>query len=223
MSEHLTRQMDLIPMEKLNQPIVVIGCGAIGSFTVLALTKMGFENITVYDFDEVSVENMNCQWYRFGDIGQPKALALQSLVEDFTKIRIKAHNEAFEDQALRGIVISAVDSMKVRKVIWDASKDNHFVRWFIDPRMAAEYAVTTVMDPNDSADQASYEKTLFSDEKGVHEPCTAKSTIYTATMIAGYVAKHVKDLVTGKQYARVTHWDIAKNQLLNWPKKDSRP
>lgn len=216
--DHLTRQMEIIPLEKLGKKITVIGAGAIGSFTVLALAKMGFSDITVYDFDEVSVENMNCQWYRFKDIGKSKVESLKDLVLDFTNVPIVSKHEKWEGQPLSGIVIAAVDSMVVRKAIWEGVKDNYRVSWLIDPRMAAEYALSFVMDPNSPKDQESYEKTLYTDEHAIQERCTAKATMYTATMIAGYVAKHVKDLVTNEPYARVTHWDIKQNSLLNWAK-----
>lgn len=216
---HLTRQLDLLPMGKLNVPITVIGAGAIGSFTVLALAKMGFFNITVYDFDSVSEENMNCQWYRLTDIGRPKVEALKEIIKDFTGTEINAINNRFDKQPVDGIVISAVDSMAVRKHIWHEVKDNLDVLWLIDPRMAAEYALTYVVSPNETSDIETYEKTLYSDANSVQEPCTAKSTMYTATMIAGHVAKQVKDVVTNSDYARVTQWDIKLNHQITWGKK----
>lgn len=218
-NDHLTRQMDLIPMKSLGRPITVIGAGAIGSFSVLALVKMGFYNVTVYDFDRVSVENMNCQWFRFSDIGKLKVEALRSLIEDFTRTQIKIKAEKFDGtQKLEGIVIASVDSMAVRQTIWDHVRENLTVPWLIDPRMAAEYALSFTMNPHDDADVKSYETTLYSDRGAVQEPCTAKATMYTATMIAGHVAKQVKDIVTNGDYARVTHWDIALNNYQSWPK-----
>lgn len=215
---HLLRQLDLIPLSLLTQPITVIGCGAIGSFTVLSLAKMGFMEITAYDFDEVGLENMNCQFYRRSDVGRNKASALKALVHDFTGEWINGKPERWDGQQLTGIVITAVDSMKVRKAVWAAARRNPAVSWIIDPRMSAEYAVSFVTDPHDEKDIVSYEKTLHSDEDGVQERCTAKSTMYTATMIAGYVAKHVKDITTGAPYARITHWNIKENTLTNWGK-----
>lgn len=214
--DHLTRQLEIIPLEKLGQPITVIGAGAIGSFAVLSLVKMGFENITVYDFDNVSVENMNCQWFRFSDIDKPKVEALRELIKDFTRAEIEIRNEKFEGQDLSGIVISAVDSMAVRKTIWKRILDCPNVSYLIDPRMASEYALAYVMNPHSEKDRATYEKVLYTDEAAVQERCTAKATMYTATMIAGYVAKAVKDLVTKNPYARVSHWDIGMNNLQNW-------
>lgn len=218
MKDHLARQYDILPEQSLSQPITIIGAGAIGSFVVLSLAKMGFRNITVYDFDEVSVENMNCQWYRFADIGKAKVLALHELIYDFTQMRIVPINEKFVDQELTGIVISAVDSMAVRQTIWNKVRGNPDVKWIIDPRMASEYALSYVMDPCNEADQISYAKTLYTDENAIQEPCTHKAIMYTATMISGHVAKHVKDLVTNKPYARVTNWDIAMNKQNTWGK-----
>lgn len=213
---HLTRQLEIIPLECLGQRITVIGAGAIGSFVVLSLVKMGFENVTVYDFDDVSIENMNCQWFRFSDIGKKKVDALQELIYDFTRAKIDVHAERFEGQALDGIVISAVDSMSARKIIWGRIQDCPMVTYLIDPRMASEYALSYVMDPHSAKDRETYEKVLYTDEAAVQERCTAKATMYTATMIAGYVAKMVKDIVTKNPYSRVTHWDIGMNNLQNW-------
>lgn len=220
-TDHLTRQLDLIPMDALGVPITVVGAGAIGSTTILTLAKMGFGDIRVYDFDEVSVENMNCQYFRFSDIGRAKVEALKEIVADFTLVDLAIFNERWEKQRLKGIVIAAVDSMAVRKQIWEHVKGNGQVRWLIDPRMSAESVLSYVMNPNDEQDQASYEKTLYTDDHAnsiAPERCTAKATMYTANLIAGYVSKHVKDLVTKSPYARITHWDIAQNTLLNWGK-----
>jgi len=221
--EHLTRQLEIIPLECLTQKITIIGAGAIGSFAALSLAKMGFADLQVWDFDEVSVENMNCQWYRFADIGKPKVLALEALIKDFTGVEIEARNERYETQDLKGILITAVDSMAVRKQIFERLKaGNYGVNWLIDPRMASEAALQYVINPWDRRDRETYEKVLYTDAHAVAERCTAKATMYTATMIAGYVAKAVKDIVTKKPYARVTHWNIADNHLQNWTKETLR-
>jgi molybdopterin/thiamine biosynthesis adenylyltransferase len=215
--DYLIRQSDIIPSKVLETPITVIGAGAIGSFAVLALAKMGFHNIKVFDFDEVSDANMSCQWYRISDIKKPKVEALQDLIRDFTGLAIEIVNDRFDgSQELQGLVISSVDSMEVRKLIWDTAKRSPKVQYVIDPRMASEYALSFVMKPHDTKDINSYEKTLYTDQNAVEERCTAKATMYTATMIAGYVAKHVKDILTGTPYARVTHWNIGLNTLQNW-------
>jgi hypothetical protein len=218
---HLTRQLKLIPLEVLEEPITIIGAGAVGSFTTLSLAKMGFTNITVFDFDKIDVENMNCQFYRFGDIGSFKVEALKDLVKDFTRVEINAVNGLYESGYFKGIVISAVDSMKVRKLIWDNHKDIAIgTKLIIDPRMGAESALIYAMNPWNSKDVESYEKALYSDENAVAEDCTAKATMYTATMLAGQVCKIVKDYLTKSvPYARTTMWNIAGNTYKSFEAK----
>lgn len=212
--EHLTRQLDLIPMASLDYKITVIGAGAIGSWTVLALAKMGFWDITVFDDDTVTIENMNCQFFRFSDIGKSKALALQAMVKDFTGVEIEAFNQRYGGKnTFNGIVISAVDSMSVRRMIWEAHQLSPFTKVIIDPRMGAEDALMYSMRPNDKTDRETYRKSLYTDAQAMPERCTAKSTIYTANMLSGLVCKAVKDIVTDKPYPRITHWSIAANEF----------
>lgn len=213
----LTRQSDIIPSNVLHRKITVIGAGAIGSFTVLSLAKMGFHNITVYDFDEVDDVNMSCQFYRYTDIGKPKVEALRDLVKDFTGAEIDIVNKAYEGGKFNGIVISAVDSMAVRKLIWDNHKNNVGTTYVVDPRMASEYAMLYTMSPNSDKDINSYEKTLFDDSEGLTERCTARSTMYTVNMIAGQTAKAVKDIVTGfESVPRIVDWNIKTNFHKCW-------
>src|SRR5690554_2378200 len=147
--QHLIRQSDVIPAEVLAQKIHIVGAGAIGSMTSITLAKMGFINQTVWDFDEVSIENLSNQGYRFKDIGRAKVEALQDIVFDYSNHRIEIRKEKFEKQKLSGIVISAVDSMAVRKQIWQSVKGSLLVDYLIDPRMSLEYALMYTMNPND--------------------------------------------------------------------------
>jgi len=213
-NEHLTRQKEIIPMEVLNTPITVIGAGAVGSWVVLSLAKMGFHDITVFDDDTITIENMNCQFYPHDAIGQSKVAALHRMVKQFANVEIHALAHRFTGrEQLTSIVISAVDSMTARKLVWDSAKANKAVTMFIDPRMGAEMALMYSMNPKDAKDITSYEKTLYSDKEAVMERCTAKATIYTANLLAGLVVKAVKDAVLNAPRTRVAQWDIGKNQV----------
>lgn len=221
--EHLTRQLDIIPLEVLGEPITIIGAGAVGSWTTLALAKMGFCNLAVYDFDHVSTENMNSQMYRLEDVSTPKVGALGALVTSFTGVTITTRFEAYERGVFPGIVISAVDSMAVRRRIWE----NHAMkspgtRAVIDPRMGAESALLYVRKPMNERDCYEYPKTLYSDDSAVQERCTAKATIYTANLLSGLVCKAVKDLLTRPDYLRTCQWDIAENDMLCFKASDQK-
>jgi hypothetical protein len=218
---HLTRQLDIIPIEVLGEKITIIGAGAIGSFVALCLAKMGFGDITIFDDDKIEEENMSCQFYRFKDIMRTKVEALQSLLVDFTNTLIEVRYERYKTGVFPGIVISAVDSMEVRKQIWMNHKlKSPGTKAIIDPRMGAETALLYVMNPMDASDIESYEKTFYTDEAAIQERCTAKSTIYTACMLSGLVAKAVKDLVvTPEKYLRLAQWSIKDDQFMAYKKE----
>ena len=211
-NDHLTRQSAIIDSDTIKKlPIMVIGCGAVGSFAVLALAKMGAENIVVYDGDDVDIVNMNNQFYRFKDIGMNKAVALRALVHDFTGIDIKAHNTFATPETLAsftGVVISAVDSMKVRSQLFRECVD---ARWWIDPRMSAEKYNQYVVDMRSTTSRDSYLKTLYTDSEAVSERCTAKSTIYTALVSASMICKAVKNLVMREPYPKSVLMDLQKS------------
>lgn len=213
---YLTRQLDILPLNKLGQHITVIGAGAIGSHSVLSLARMGFSNITVYDFDEVSEENMNNQGYYLKHIGRSKVECLAEMVKEAIGFDITIKHEPYTNQPLSGIVISAVDSMKVRKIIWDNGQG---ATHFIDPRMGAEYAKLYVMQRHDSKDITAYNKTLYTDDEAIRESCTAKSTIYCASLLSGLVVNAVKDIVLGKSYTRVLNWDMKNNSFKQFLKE----
>lgn len=222
--EHLLRQIELIPLEVLGEKITVIGAGAIGSFTVLQLAKIGFEAITVWDDDVVSVENMNSQFYRFKDIGRPKVEALFDLVKDFTNVEILALPSRYETGTMEGIVINAVDNMATRKLVFDnLALKSPRTKFVIDPRMGAETAVMHVFNPNIEKECEEYKNTLYSDADAVVERCTAKSTMYTVNLLSGLVCKTVKDICLGDPHLKNVSWDIKTFSLSAWNSRGKNP
>lgn len=199
--EHLTRQVDIIPVGCLNTPITIIGAGAIGSFTAIALTKMGFYNVAVFDDDKVDTVNMNCQFYRFRQIGNPKVYSLSNTVKEFSKVDIESNERRFtrEDQTRKGVVIVTVDSMRARKDVWSVHRGKMAdVDLYIDARMSAEEALVYSIRPG--IEDEFYDKTLYSDTEAMAERCTAKSTVYTVLSIAGHIGAIMKSFVTSQPF-----------------------
>lgn len=193
-NEHLIRQSAIVPESILAQPITVIGCGAVGSYTILQLAKMGFSNITVWDFDKVSIENMSCQNFGRHQIGRAKVHALESTVLEWAGIQIKTHNKKWVGSRLTGLVLACADSMAVRRQIFEHCRDTKLK--MIDSRMGAEQIMLYTIDPQYDD---WYERTLYSDDDAVQLPCTAKATAYCANIISGLVVKSA--LYTLKQEA----------------------
>lgn len=212
----LTRQLDIIPMEVLDTPVTVIGAGAIGSFVTLALAKMGFYDFMVYDDDKIEPENMNCQFFRVGDVGKNKARALGQLVKSFTEEDIAEFPYKWEPKHApnQGVVITAVDNMDVRRQVFEAHKGQApNTKWVIDPRMSAEVCSVQFYNPADPLSCERYQKTLYSDNESVEERCTAKSTVYTVLSISGLVAVTVKNLLTGNP-SEFVEWHIPTMDVL---------
>jgi hypothetical protein len=218
---HLTRQMGTISTEVLGENITIIGAGAVGSFVTLALSKMGFSNITVYDFDKVAEENLNAQCYRWSDVGKPKVEALKDVIKQFSNIDINAKNQKYEGGSFPGIVISCVDSMVVRSLLWNSHKEcAPHTKLYIDGRMAIQNALCYAMKPMDEKDIVSYEKTLYTDSESIQEPCTNKAISFTSMLLGGHIAKVVKDFLTKEvPYSRVTMWSIKDNKQECYPVK----
>lgn len=232
------RSYGVIPTRILNTPITLIGAGSVGSFTALALMKMGFKNLTVWDPQDVAIENVGNQLYGGFHVGKSKVSQLQDLLKncgpgsdedlDNDPDLITEQHETFgEDSNVAetnedtyGVVIMAVDSMSARKAIWETIECDSDVGWVIDSRMGAEHASLYVMDTNKEKDCLTYGKTLHSDDDVLQEPCTAAGTVYTAFLLAGMICKAVKDVLTNNpKYTRIMHWNIAENHQMIYHKK----
>lgn len=214
---HLTRQMDLIPTEHVqNQAITIIGCGSLGSFLAMQLVKMGVRNLTLYDGDTVGIENMSCQYHTAKDIHLNKAHALANNLSNLCTE--EWYPQAYQrhwttDDKLTGIVVMAADSMATRRQIWDKAKESLGVKLVIDMRMGAETALMYTMRPHQPVDIKAMEATMYSDADAAQEPCTAKATIYTANMLTGLCAKTIKNIICNQPYPRITLWNIKDDDL----------
>jgi len=180
------RQLDVLDVPRLASiPITVIGAGAIGSFTVLALAKSGAERIVVYDDDTVEAHNLPNQWYRLADLGRPKVQALQALVREMTGVDIQVVQERFQGDGATEVTICAVDSMDVRIALWRQLHPRPAL--YIDARMGAEVGKLYCVGQFGSW----YEDTLYPSSEALHVPCTARATMYCASGLAAFIASQV--------------------------------
>lgn len=222
---HLTRQLSIINPDTVEQTkFLIIGCGAIGSYTALFLAQMGATQITVFDHDSFDDVNRSSQLCKLSDIGTNKAKALADTVKMFTGVEIKYYGERFEaghefatlSTAKNAVVILAVDSMKARKEIslsiLESLTDGQ-VGIIIDPRMSAEKYSQFVCRASDPKSVDNYKRTLYSDAEAVEERCTAKATIYTSASSAALIVKTVKNYLEKESYPKTIHWNIKESHI----------
>ena len=197
--DRFIRQRDILPPDKLaGLSVTVIGCGAVGSFTVLTLAKMGVADITVYDGDTVEEHNLPNQWYKPDHLGMNKTDALWDIIHDFTGVELKANVHHYDHETLRSIVICCVDTMDTRLKIWREVK-KYEPELYIDTRMGAEVGKVLLVHPSLPASCRKYEEDLYPSTEAFQAPCTAKATVYCAAGLAAYVGSMVAGYAVGRQ------------------------
>ncbi|MDA3136842.1 ThiF family adenylyltransferase [Pseudomonas syringae] len=67
-----------LQMRLLDGNVLMLGCGGLGSCTATALTMAGCGTITLVDFDEIELGNLNRQMFAVQDIGMKKVEGLKS-------------------------------------------------------------------------------------------------------------------------------------------------
>ncbi len=184
------RQREVVPPHRLAAcQAVVVGVGAIGRQVALQLAALGIPRLTLFDDDTVQVENLAPQGYWPEDLGQTKVLATQTLCARINpQTEVTAIPERFRRSAARDLdgegnlaAFICVDSISTRKLIWDALRSR--VALFLDGRMSAE--VVRVLAVDAPAVDRRYPATLFAGNEAYTGSCTARSTIYTASIAAG--------------------------------------
>jgi hypothetical protein len=209
------RQLDLCPPEKLQFPITVIGAGAIGSATVVTLAKMGCSNITVYDRDDLSDHNVPNQMALTQYVGSSKVDALAHLVEMLTEVSVHPIPQHYRGQRLEGVVISAVDSMTARQMIWKSCKLKRGITLFLDARMGAEILRLYTLRPTDLHGIDFFEENLYSRDEAEELPCSARSIIYCPAIAGALIAATVKAFAVGEPVKREVLFDIPRMRLIS--------
>lgn len=213
----LSRQMGLLPPEALKATkINLIGVGGIGCPTASALAHMGVPIIQLFDGDTVEEHNRPTQiLYRRTDVGRFKVDAAKEVLEMFTDAKILTVPSRFDgSQKLEGIVISAVDSMASRKVIWEKVRYNIHVPLYVEARMGGQTLITYTLSPTDPDAVKRYEETLYSDAEATTEPCTEKAIVYTVLFAGGVIANQVKKYLMGETYEFEIMMDLMNMEMM---------
>jgi tRNA A37 threonylcarbamoyladenosine dehydratase len=195
--DYYQRQQGLVHTDALALQIVIIGAGGIGSWTALALTKMGCQKVTVFDGDEIEQANVGSQLYASTDIGQKKVDALSDRLLSLSELPIEVHPKHWDTGAIvADILISAVDSMEVRRRLYETHKGRDM--WFVDGRMAGNEINIYAFNLSDQDKCAEYEMTLFTDEEADPIPCSERAVMYNTFVCGGLIASTVARIANGE-------------------------
>ena len=159
-----------------------IGTGAIGRQVALQLAAVGTPRLQLIDFDVVEPTNVTTQGYLHGDVGLPKVHAAAAAVRAIDPaVSVETILDRYRPHVRIGeAVFCCVDSIAARAAIWRSAASR--CRFWADGRMMGEIIRVLAVDEEHGRDH--YPKTLFAQREAQPGRCTARSTIYAASIAA---------------------------------------
>lgn len=115
--------------------VMVVGCGAVGSFAIEALARSGVGHLILIDFDVVEESNINRQLFALDStVGKNKVDVAQCRVHDINpNVSVDTYNMFFDDNTNIDVkpdfVIDAIDTVqsKIALYKWCSDKNIPFI------------------------------------------------------------------------------------------------
>ena len=137
--EHRLSRMALmvgdVGLKKLQQAhVVVVGCGAVGSYAIEALARGGIGHLTLVDFDTIHVSNINRQLFALhSTLNQKKVEVAQRRIHDIAPdIRVDILDLLINQDTVQEIVslapdfvVDAIDSLNPKVCLIETLQKNH--------------------------------------------------------------------------------------------------
>lgn len=211
------RQRDLIPPKKMEfVQATVVGTGAIGRQVAIALATLGVPELQLVDFDLVEVENLGAQGFLEADLHGPKSHAVAGLCRKInSSINVESDNRKWKPgHLLNPYVFCCVDTMEVRKQLWDTIGDH--CTFMVDGRMNSE--VLSVFTVFDDKSREYYPTRLYTDEQATEGSCTSRTTFYTSMTAAGYMVSMFTKFLRGDHlvipYELLVNLQVSESYIL---------
>ena len=147
---------------------------------------MGCQVLNIYDFDDVEIHNIPNQYYDTGDLGKLKAEALADklkainpniVVNVYTSAVLPVHDDEHSGiDEMSGYVFLLVDSMKIRKELWMAAKENKNIVHCWESRLGSDQARVYSLDMT-VKDFSKYEADFYEDDNAEMSACGTSITV----------------------------------------------
>ena len=207
----LSRHSEIFLPDKVLHPIHIIGVGATGSFVAMELARLGCPVLNIYDFDNVELHNIPNQYYDTGDLNLQKVDALEIKLKEINpnivinkyNCAVLPHKEEGKDNIsideMAGYVFLLVDSMTVRKDLWDAIKGNKNIIHVWESRLGSDQARVYSLDM-DREDYSQYEQDFYADDVAETSACGTSITVLPIVLqTASLMIVQFIELVMGKR------------------------
>lgn len=187
----------LNPQRAEEEHITVLGCGTVGSNAAVQLARAGFKRFHLVDMDVVEEHNIPSQAFRTEYLGHTKTASVgEEIIGVSHEPLITYGGELYGGEQFKpGVLIAAVDSMEMRKKIFDHSLAG--ITLFMDFRMSGNTLQAWCFDPRDEVRREQYSKTLYSSADTVPAVCGTKTFApvgaLSGAIATQFVTKHLRD------------------------------
>lgn len=190
--DNFSDQLKIFDPSTWSWPVHLVGAGGINNLVGATLAKMGISEFHIWDDDILEARNMPTEvGYSTKMCGKPKVKAMADLMTYLIPkgLKIHQHKERVDEKTeLNGVVISGVDSMKSRQIIWENVKNNYLeIPFFIDGRSGGEETQIFAFSPADFSAREDYETWLFDDASALQLECGARNIGYISAYLAGEI------------------------------------
>ena len=107
-----------------NKSVGIAGCGGLGSNCAVALARSGIGRLVIADFDVVSADNLNRQYYFLDQVGQKKVLALKDNIRRIDpQVEVTAVDRRLDPTSVSEVfrdcqvIVEAFDRAEMKKML----------------------------------------------------------------------------------------------------------
>lgn len=191
-----------------NSRVCVVGCGGLGGYIIEMLARLGLGYITVVDFDDFSVSNLNRQVLSDElSIGKNKAMVAKArieLVNPNVKVtpRVTYVDKSNAEKILseHDLIIDGLDNIESRLVLEKACENLNIP--LVHGAIASWYGQVSSVFPGDKTLSKVYNKV---ESKGIEEDLGIPS--FTPSLVASIEVSEAVKILIGRG-------DILQNKLL---------
>jgi len=195
MDNPFLRQLDLINQRQLGRlSLTIVGCDSIGSFTALALSKMGLGKLVLYDMDKIEDHNISTQFFTHLQKGENKAKLTEKMCYMFSSImNVWNHPYKFENEEIKtDIVLASTDNIEGRQAVFMSALKSDKCKLYIDVRMQGNNLKVFTVNLENEEEINSFVNDFLLDVENKLGSCTARTIIYNVLMCASLISDIVK-------------------------------
>jgi len=215
------RHANWVGQEDLNKKLIIVGCGAVGSWVAYLAACMGYHQFELWDDDAVEDYNLPNQAFDLEHIGMDKTQALENVLRrfnpniDVTRRNTRLTSEYIEKEGivLEGTMVIATDSMLSRADLLKVFFMNPLISYVFEVRLGFTFGELNIIDNLDIASCGIYKQGLKSDDEIEEGPCNQRLCVTLVTTVASQVVHSLCEKAVAERDGAI--WQPKKQTLFN--------